>query len=553
MSLHFPRAGAASLPLLAALASLVAAPSARGQAATFPAPSDGPAPAEPSAPPEAEPDDGEAPSTQPAGDEPAADLSAPGRQPATDAPVDDRASDAPVASEAPGAEASDAAPSDAEPSDAEPPDAEPSDAEPVEAATSGAEELSAEELAAIADAIGADADATDEPASAAATAPPPAAPSTAGQLGQATARMLQSMNPDMSFILDVAGAWFSPGFSLTGQPGSAATGNYQLGAHDPSQTGFNLQQLELFVAASVDPFFRLQGNIVFSKFGVEIEEAFATSTSLPWGFQARIGQFLTRFGRKNPTHVHSWHFVDQPLVNGKFFGAEGNRGLGVELSWLAPLPWYLEVFGSVNEANDACCARSYFGGDVLPVISPLDLLATGGLKQFFPLGSDLSLFWGLSAQSGPNPTGKNNRTEMVGTDLYLRYRPINSPGRTAISWTTEAIVRRMQVPGTVLTDAGMYSQIVAQFMLQFELGARVEAVSGNIGDPLDPGWTGVRTRYSAQATYYPSHFSRIRGQLAYGAQGDVTQAAWLQPVHQPVLAVFIAFEFLVGAHGSHGF
>jgi hypothetical protein len=474
-------------------------------------------------------------------------------------PADEVAPTESPAEEAPAPEGDDsAAPSPPPlplPEDAE---AEPEEATGEQAGSAaeaeGGGELSAEELSAIAEAIGADAATIDDnSADVAATAVPPAAPSVGAQLGQATARMLQSMNPDMSFILDVAGAWFSPGFSFTGAPGTMADGNYQLGAHDPKQTGFNLQQLELHVEASVDPFFQLQANIVFSKFGVEVEEAYAVSTSLPWGLQARAGQFLTRFGRKNPTHPHSWHFVDQPLVNGKFFGAEGNRGLGVEVSWLAPLPWYLEVLGSVTEANDACCARSYFGGEVLPVLSPLDLLATGGIKQFFPFGDDWSLFWGLSAQSGPNPTGKNNRTEMLGTDLYLRYRPINSPGRTAISWTTEAIVRRMQIPGTVLTDVGMYSQIVAQFMLQFELGARVEAVSGNIGDPLDPDWTGVRTRYSAQATYYPSHFSRVRAQLAYGAQGDVTQAVWLQPINRPVVAVFFAFEFLVGAHGSHGF
>ena len=61
---------------------------------------------------------------------------------------------------------------------------------------------------------------------------------------------------------------------------------------------------------------------------------------LPHSLQARAGQFLTRFGRLNPTHPHTWDLVDQPFALGRVFGSEGNRGAGVELSWLTPLSWY---------------------------------------------------------------------------------------------------------------------------------------------------------------------------------------------------------------------
>ena len=44
-----------------------------------------------------------------------------------------------------------------------------------------------------------------------------------------------------------------------------------------------------------------------------------------------------RFGRHNPTHPHAWDFIDQPFVMTRMFGGEGNRGLGLELSWLTPL------------------------------------------------------------------------------------------------------------------------------------------------------------------------------------------------------------------------
>jgi len=35
----------------------------------------------------------------------------------------------------------------------------------------------------------------------------------------------------------------------------------------------------------------------------------------------------------------------------RVFGGEGNRGLGVELSYLTPLPWYVELVASVTGAS----------------------------------------------------------------------------------------------------------------------------------------------------------------------------------------------------------
>src|SRR6185369_10395915 len=98
----------------------------------------------------------------------------------------------------------------------------------------------------------------------------------------------------------------------------------------------------------------------------------------------------------NPTHPHTWNFVDQPFAIGRVFGADGNRGLGAELSFLTPLPWYVELVGSVTRANGASTARSFFGGSDLAVESPADLLYVTAIKQFFPLGDNWSLAWGVS-------------------------------------------------------------------------------------------------------------------------------------------------------------
>ena len=363
----------------------------------------------------------------------------------------------------------------------------------------------------------------------------PAAP--AGSSGPSIGAALQSMNPNLALILDVALSWFSVKRPL------------QAGAHDPSRSGVTLQQLEMHLDASVDPYFRLDANLVFSLFGVEVEEAFGTSLGLPWGLQVRAGQFLTRFGRLNARHPHSRAFADQALVHGRAFGGEGSRGLGLELSWLTPLPWYLELVGSATNADGACCARSFYGADDQGVDGPEDLLYTLALKQFYPLAREWSLAWGLSAQLGPNPTGQGNRSELYGTDLYLRWRRANDPDRMALSITAEALLRTRQVPGAVLQDWGLVAQAVWTLDPSWEVGGRYDYLSA-VGDVLgqgaewlDDAWEGERHRGSLQLTWYPSHFSRLR------LQGN----ADLPADRDPIWGVMLALELVIGAHGAHSY
>lgn len=399
---------------------------------------------------------------------------------------------------------------------------------------------SAEELQQINAALKADADAkaaadarSSSPA-AALSSPAPSSASLAapGAASWPGASLLQSMNPDLSVILDVAAAAFS------------SEHPEQLGGHDPSSAGFNLQQLEMHFSANVDPFFRFDGNLVYTLSGVEIEEAYATSLALPGNLQVRAGQFLTRFGRINSTHPHSWHFADQPLVLGKFFGGDGNRGVGAELSWLSALPWYLEVVLAANQAGGGCCGRSYFPSDTPAFSSLADPQYTGAVKQFFPLSDDWSLLWGISGQTAPNAWDR--RTAMYGTDLYLRWRPVHSDRRQHVSLQAEAILRDRWVPNARLQDVGGYAQLVWGINQSWELGGRGELVTGVANDPIedDEEWNAKRMRYALQATYYPTHFSRIR------VQGSVDQPPWHS---RPIFAGFLAFEVVVGQHGSHNY
>jgi hypothetical protein len=366
--------------------------------------------------------------------------------------------------------------------------------------------------------------ATPQPA---ASAAPVGAPAVVPAVSWAVA----SANPQLSFIADFALAAFSE------------EENLQAGGHDPTENGFNLQALELSASADVDPYFRFNANIVFGE-EVEIEEAYATTLALPGSVQIRAGQFLTRFGRSNATHPHQWDFVDQPLVIGKMLGPDGNRGLGVEASWLTPLPWYVELVGSLTQSTGACCARSFYGDEDQGVRGPQDLEAVMALKQFHALSDDWSLATGLSAALGPNPSARDAETYLLGADLYLKYRPISRQSSTVVSLQAEAITRRRETPAGSLSDTGLYAQLFYRFAQRWATAARYDLGTGAAADPLDPGWTSARHRVSAGFTFYPTEFSRLRLQ----GSADV-------PTYRPtpLYAAFLALEVAVGAHGAHPF
>lgn len=399
-------------------------------------------------------------------------------------------------------------------------------------------QVSPAELAEIEAALGADAKSTErqDPGAPTENDRQSGSASSASSVVATAAALL----PDIAVITDVALAAFSDEEPLQG------------GGHDPTATGFNLQQVELSLSKSVDPYFRFDANLVFSLEGVEVEEAYASTLALPGSLQLRAGQFLTRFGRMNATHPHSWDFVDQPFVLTKVFGGEGNRGLGAELSWLTPLPWYLEVLGSTNGAAGDETTRSFYGADDQGVKSPADLQNTLAIKQFFDLSEDWSLMWGASLANGPNAYREDGRSDIYGTDVYLKYRPITRQSFTVVSLQSEWIYRRREVPFGVLHDVGGYAQLFWRYAqrwgtsLRYEYGTPTyDAGSNTVAiDPLDPEQTSARQRVSSAVTFWPSDFSRLR------LQGSSDFPGW-RP--KPIVAGFLALEVVIGSHGAHPF
>src|SRR5213593_727267 len=263
----------------------------------------------------------------------------------------------------------------------------------------------------------------------------------------------------------------------------------QLGGHDPKQRGFTVQNLETTFDGKVDPYFRGQANIVLQidpegETTIEAEEAYLETMSLPLNLQVKAGQFFTEFGRLNPTHPHTWDFVDQPLVNGRFLGEDGLRSAGARLSWLTPTPFYSELFITIanSQGGTAYSFRNehedvpFFGRPSTQgrVKSLNDMLFVPRYVASFNLSDSQTLVAGASAAVGPNGTGGD--TQIYGADLFWKWKsPQQHAGFPFVAWQTEGMARRFHagafagdaaalpplaaLPAETLTDYGFYSQV----------------------------------------------------------------------------------------------
>jgi hypothetical protein len=346
----------------------------------------------------------------------------------------------------------------------------------------------------------------------------------------------------------------------------------ELGGHDPKQRGFTLQNLEMTLDGKVDPYFRGQANIVLQidpngETTVEAEEAYLETMSLPWNLQVKAGQYLSEFGRLNPTHPHTWDFVDQPLVNGRFFGEDGLRNPGARISWLVPTPFYSELFFSMqnSQGETAFSFRDSHDDGYLfgrPSVETRvkgfgDLLYVPRYAASFNLTDEQTIVLGASGAFGPNASGQHNDTQIYGADLFYKWKPrTQSKGFPFVTWQTEAMYRRYEaaafagdanqpvaLPAETLKDWGVYSQISYGFLKGWVASLRGDYTTGRDAALQPDPDRDTRWRISPALTYFPSEFSKIRLQYNYDDRANVgiDHSIWIQ------------FEFLLGAHAAHKF
>lgn len=349
----------------------------------------------------------------------------------------------------------------------------------------------------------------------AAVAPPPsAAPASpaAGQPGPSNPRLL----PDISAVGDLVGD-LSPDGS-TQEDGSR----------------FGIREVELAVQAVVDPYFR--GDVflgISDAEGLSIEQAYLTTTSLPYQLEARLGRFLMPFGKQNLTHRHDLHTIEYPWVIQRLLGPEGLKGTGLQGSRV------FSPFGFYQELQVTAVDRLGEGVDSLTAAEPANR-SLGGLgysarlRNYVDLSQASNVELSFSAMTGRRAqplavsfrpgssdfdvNAVNLRQSTVAADFTFRWRPLQEGLYKSFILQTEVMRQvneryadQVTLPcpvsgcyaGPTRDYTGAYAFARWQLSRRSFIGAR--------GDWLqDPEANGGTLRAgSAYLEWFPSEFSKL--------------------------------------------
>jgi hypothetical protein len=387
-------------------------------------------------------------------------------------------------------------------------------------------------------------------------------------LGSATLKLM-----DVSLVTDVAAGWSSAN--------DASLLTLQGGDHDPRKRGFTLQAAELGLSGAVDPYFTAAANINYNidaatgDSNVELEEAYATTTSLPFGLQVKAGQYFTEFGIVNATHPHVWDWMDQPVIMTRIFGGDGERAPGARVAWLMPFtPWYSQlIVGAQN--GDGTTMTSFLSSEEGFTDRPIgnrpfvgqdvsglgDLVWSARWENSFELSKETTVKFGFSGETGPNATGPDARTNIYGADLKLKWRASdNERGWPFVIWQSEVVGRDYKaaaftdpanpannLPEATLRDWGFYTQALYGFHLGWAAGLRYEYASGSgesVGGRSNDPFRDNRQRISPLLVWQVSEFSRLRLQYNHDSADHLSKDAD---------SIFLGLEVLIGAHPAHSY
>jgi hypothetical protein len=387
--------------------------------------------------------------------------------------------------------------------------------------------------------------------------------------------------PDISMIVDFS--WISRDlgndlFSGLQMPGLTGTAGSSEEGIPNFKKGFNFNYCEMSFYSIVDPYFDLFAVLHLSPEHAGLEEAYAETRKLPYGFQIKAGKFLSGFGRLNEQHTHYLDFAERPLVLNAFFGDEGLNEIGARLTWVAPTDFYLmlgmEVLTGQNSSSFGTAGFSEVNGtvDVRSVEDPG--LYVGYFRSSFDAG-DAAILFGLSYAHGKTRTDDNfsapdgegtavdAAADILGGNLTVKY---SMDAIRYIAFQSEYLYRltegsfysrdaalNVEKSSLKKKQAGFYSQLVTKLSLRWRAGLRYDLMNLN---NVQVGITGSNypkdpARYSAMVEYDPTEFSRLRLQMNHDrSKYLLSSGTWS---YEPFTEIILQLNLAIGAHGAHSF
>jgi len=386
----------------------------------------------------------------------------------------------------------------------------------------------------------------------------------------------QSFNPDISVIVDM---FYHSDDSDEGishiMEEMSGFGHVHAGGeehHHGVDEGFNLRHLELQLEASVDPYFKASAIAAVSEEGAELETAEMETTGLPYGLKVKGGKFFSDFGYINAQHSHQWDFTDQPLIYKLCLGDHGLNDKGLQLSWLAPTPFYL-LAGAETFQGDNEVMYSYHGEEPLPSHSG-PRLNVAWLKVSPDLPGSHALQAGLFASAGIHQEEHDGDGDGAadhwldgdnsfwGADIVYKYNAPKSFGKGDVILQGEYMSRKkdLDMVGNDLNPLlvgnnridkqdGYYTQALYGFAERWRCGLRWDQVglinSSELPDGTDESFDSSH-RVGAMIDFSPTEFSRIRLQANSGTY-EVPEGK------EDVAEIYIQWMISLGAHAAHKF
>jgi len=381
-------------------------------------------------------------------------------------------------------------------------------------------------------------------------------------------------NPAISLGIDTIGSYKSnaQGFN----PGNGPQAGARINNTRPAGADFNLRSAELFISADVDPFTRAYATINASadaanndEATLAVEEAAIVTTRLPYNLTVRGGRFFADFGVLPHRHDHDLPFVDRPPSIAAFVGGEAQTN-GVEVSWLAPTPFFLRASGTVGNKLGADFRDGVSNVNSRPMKG---LTYMGRLQTYFDINDDNNVELGGSIAEAPNAedvtnTGRFER-RLVGMDFKYRWYPLGYGLRQSLTIAGELLHDiggadpvnggpRRDIFGNPVRQGAWGGYVYAEYRLSkqwrpgfrfdyFQLQSEPLLVTNPFtGLPASTlNATGHRTdnrTWTAYLTWFPSEFQRLRLQYNRSDRGNAQDAN----------EFFLQWTAFLGSH-SHGF
>lgn len=399
-------------------------------------------------------------------------------------------------------------------------------------------------------------------------------------------QLLNRFNPALGFVIE-------PIFNYKGrvQTFNAGDGANARGKGDdtvgnklPANFSAALRTIELFAAADVDPFARAyviasghgeavndRGSGDFLQAVFEIEEAAIQTTSLPGNLSVRAGRFFADWGYLGRRHGHDLPQIDPPPSVAHLYDV--NRTDGVEVSWLAPSTFYVQLtagwgfgFGRLGEDPLTQRRQQIINGNLL----------FGSARTYVDLDDDNNIEVGISGLYTPQSRVPEAGTtallavdentpidrHAIDIDIHYRWYPLGRGLRQSLSIHGEVLwdfgQGRRDVFGNTVSQGAWGGYAYAEYRIskRWRPGFRFDYYQL----PSEPAlvtnpFTGLQgstvnasgnrtdvTTYSPYVTFYPSEFQRFILQYNYAEHGNATSTN----------TVLFQWEVVIGSH-QHGF